>query len=155
MIEREKKWYINGSLPEEYKEKYLIEQTYASFNPDVRIRKTIKKNQTKFTHTVKYKVRLNERQELIQEISEEVYNDIFNSINKKPIRKERIVFELANGLFAEVDRFLDTGESVVEVEFPTQQSERQFVKPEWFGQEIKSESFNHKVFSRINNILWS
>lgn len=154
MIEREKRWKVKGTIPvDKIKDKFIIEQTYANINPDVRVRKISKDNSNEFYHTVKYKLKNNEREEIEQKISKERYERIFSSINKTPVVKERTIIELEDGLIAEVDKFLDTGDILVEVEFPTQESMKNFIKPEWFGNEIKmSNSFSYLVFAKLNNI---
>jgi adenylate cyclase len=154
MIEREKRWRVKDTIPSDnIKDKFVIEQTYAHVKPDVRIRKITRNDSEEFYHTVKYKLQNNEREEIEQKISKERYGRILDSINKKSMVKERTVVELENGLLAEVDKFKDTGDILVEVEFPTIESMRSFIKPDWFGSEIKtSKSFSYLVFAKINNI---
>jgi CYTH domain-containing protein len=121
-------------------------------------RKIAKQSSDEFYHTVKYKLKNNEREEIEQKLSQERYNRIFETIDKKPIIKERTVVELDNGLVAEIDEFKDTGDIIVEVEFPKVEDMENFSPPSWFGQEIKSsKSFSYLVFAKINNInvsLW-
>lgn len=159
MIEREKRWILDGEIPHnKVKDKFEIIQTYAHFNPDVRIRKIVKNNIEEFYHTVKYQLKDNTREELEYKINENKYNKIFDSINKIPITKTRYVVELENGLCAEIDEFQDSKEKIIEVEFPTEKSMNEFVIPNWFGKELsKNKSFNVKLFCQINNLnmgLW-
>jgi len=160
MIEREKRWKLKSDPPSsDIKDKYTIEQTYANFSPDVRIRKiTSSDNQDTYFHTVKYQLQDNTREELEHRISKERYDRIFEVIGKTPVVKERTIIELSDSLVAEMDCFLDTGDTIVEVEFPSEESMNDFVAPDWFGKELeKNKSFSVEEFCRINNIkgsLW-
>lgn len=153
MLEIEKRYKIKGNIPFDLvKFKIYISQTYSAFNPDVRIR-YIKneEGQEQFFHTVKYKVKNNERIEIEQEISKIQYDMIFDSINKKPVRKNRYIVPIQDNLIAEIDEFLDSGDIIVEVEFPNEDKMKAFEKPDWFGEEIKEkESYSKYVFSKIN-----
>ncbi len=157
MIEREKRWKLNSNSPiptDAIKDKFSITQTYANFNPDVRIRKINRDNSEEFYHTVKYSLpKTNEREEIEQKISKERYERIFDAIDKKPVIKERIIVDIGNGLIAEVDKFEEDNNIVIEVEFPTIELMQEFIKPDWFGEEIKSnKSFTYSMFAKINNI---
>jgi adenylate cyclase len=158
MIEREKRWKLKSDPPSsQIKDKFTISQTYANFSPDVRVRKiTDSNNQDTYYHTVKYQLKDNIREELEHRISKERYDRIFEVINKKPIIKERSLVDLDNGLIAEIDCFLDTGDKIIEVEFLTEESMNVFVAPDWFGEELEeNKSFSIEVFSRINKIKFS
>lgn len=154
MIETEKRYHVNlEDVPQDdIKSKININQTYSHFDPDVRIRKINDGEKDTYFHTVKYFLKNNQREEIEQPITEDQYNRIFSSIDKKPVNKDRYFVDLDNGLTAEVDNFLDTGDMVVEVEFPDKESMDSFVKPDWFGDEIKEkQSFSVQVFSKINS----
>jgi len=157
MIEREKRWKLKGDVPTDaIKDKFIITQTYAdSKNPQIRVRKITRDNFEEFYHTVKYQLdNKNEREEIEQRISKERYDRIFEVINKKPVVKERTIVDISNGLVAEVDKFEDSN-VVIEVEFPTVEIMNEFEnnKPDWFGDEIKSnKSFSYLMFAKINNI---
>ena len=159
-MEIEKRYEIKGTPPlNEAKSKIYIEQVYSVIGnesgsiPDVRIRKTENDKNFEYFHTVKYKTGdKNSRIELEQNISEEEYNKIFKLINKKPVRKNRYLIPIDNELIAEVDEFLDINKIIVEVEFPDEESMKNFVKPNWFGSELKGkQSFSTQIFSKINN----
>ena len=154
MIERERRWKLKSSFPtENIIDKFIIEQTYANVKPDLRIRKITKENKEEFSHCVKYYIEDGDREEIEQKISKERYERIFKTIDKKPIVKERTVINISEGLYAEVDNFLDTGDVVIEVEFKNKEQKDGFSPPSWFGEEIKSnKSFSYKVFAKINNI---
>jgi CYTH domain-containing protein len=156
MIEREKRWKINNinNIPtDKIIDKFTITQVYANFKtPDVRIRKISRENKDEFYHTVKYQLKNNEREEIEQKISKERYERIFDTIDKKPVVKERTIIDIGDGLHGEVDKF-ETGDIVVEVEFPTVESMKNFEIPSWFGSEIKkNKSFSYTIFAKINNI---
>jgi len=154
MIEREKRWKIKSSPPSEnIVDKFLITQTYASYRPDLRIRKITRDDKDEFTHCAKYFIEDGDREEVEQKISKERYERIFKSINKKPVIKERTVIDIGKGFYAEVDDFIDTGDVIVEVEFKDKYQKDNFSPPDWFGEEIKSnKSFSYTVFAKINNI---
>jgi CYTH domain-containing protein len=155
MIEREKRWKLKSEPPsDKIVDKFIIEQTYATnnSNPSVRIRKITRDNSEEFSHCVKYSLdKTNEREEVEQKISKERYNRIFDAIDKKPIVKERTIVNIGDNLVAEIDKF-ETGEIIVEVEFPTVESMNSFSIPDWFGSVIKEKSFSYSVFCKINNI---
>lgn len=153
MIEKEKRWYLNGELPtENLVSKKRISQTYSNFNPDVRIRMISENEITHYSHTVKYFINKYDREEIEQDISEESYNRIFSVIDKKPVVKDRFIFDLGNNLFAEVDHFLDVDKWIVEVEFPDDKTMNGFQEPDWFGHEVeRGKQFNKQIFSQINN----
>jgi adenylate cyclase len=162
VIEREKRWKIKSEIPtENIKDKFIITQTYVdSKNPTIRIRKITRENSEEFYHTVKYQLsQTNEREEIEQKISKERYERIFDVINKKPVIKERTIIDIGNNLLAEVDKFEDIDDIIVEVEFSNIELMNNFIKPDWFGEEIKTNnSFNYKVFAKINNIkisIWN
>ncbi len=156
MIEREKRWKLkpNTFIPSEnIVDKFLITQTYASYRPDLRIRKITRDNKDEFTHCAKYFIKDGDREEVEQKISKERYERIFKSINKKPVIKERTVIDIGEGLYAEVDDFQDSDDIVVEVEFKNKEQKDSFVPPLWFGEEIKSnKSLTYSMFAKINNI---
>ncbi len=154
MIERERRWKIKGNIPsDKIIDKFTIIQIYANFKPDLRIRKIIKDNKEEFTHCAKYFLKDGDREEVEQKISKERYERIFAIIDKKPIIKERIIVDIGNELYAEVDNYTDTSEIIVEVEFKTKEQKDNFIPPEWFGDEIKNnKSFSYIAFCKINNI---
>jgi CYTH domain-containing protein len=156
MIEREKRWKLKANPPaDKIIDKFIIEQTYATnnSNPSVRIRKITRDNSEEYSHCVKYNLsKTNEREEVEQKISKERYNRIFEVIDKKPIIKERTIVEIGDNLFAEIDYFNDTQDIVIEVEFPSIELMNSFHVPDWFGAEIKENSFSYSLFRKINNI---
>jgi len=156
MIERERRWEINNinNIPSDnIIDQFIIEQTYAYYKPDLRIRKITRQDKEEFSHCAKYFIEDGDREEVEQKISKERYNRIFNSINKKPVIKKRIIIDIGNDLYAEVDDFQNSNDIVVEVEFKDKDNKDSFIPPDWFGNEIKSnKSINYSVFCKINNI---
>ena len=158
-MEIERRYDIEGEIPKDkIKSQMYIEQLYSVIGdnksiPDVRIRKIIQDNNEQYLHTVKYKTDdKNSRIEIEKPILIEEYNYISSLIDKKPIKKNRYLVPLENGLIAEIDEFLDVNKIIVEVEFDNIEQANNFQKPEWFGNEIKGkQSFSVKVFSKINN----
>jgi CYTH domain-containing protein len=153
MIEKEKRWYLNGELPmDDLLSKKKISQVYSNFSPDVRIIETVENDISTYTHTVKHFINDNDREEIEQYISDTSYNRILKLIDKKPLVKDRFLFDLGNNLIAEVDHFIDTDEWIVEVEFSDDKTMNDFQKPNWFGNEVdKGKQFNKQVFSLINS----
>lgn len=92
-MELERRWEVNkNNVPKDsIKKVYHIEQVYSNLDPDVRIRSknTKDKKDYEYTHTVKYFISNNDREELEQNISAQQYKRIFDYIDKKPIKKNR------------------------------------------------------------------
>lgn len=168
MLEIEKRYKLNGDISDIPKEKiksqYRIEQVYSNIAsgtspaPDCRIRKiTDIDDKESYFHTVKYIIKsINIREEIEQQITEKQYNRIFKFINKKPVIKDRYLIDIENGLVAEIDYFPDLDETIVEIEFPNEETMNNFnnIKPVWIGQEIKGkQSYSVYVFSIINDEL--
>lgn len=162
-MEIEKRYELIGEIPIDLViSKIYIEQVYSVVNGkngnivDARIRKTDDGNNIKYYHTVKYKTDdINSRIEIESEISEQEYNDIFKIIGKTPLKKNRYIIPIGNGLNAEIDEFLDKNVSIIEVEFPTESDMEKFSnlenKPKFIGNEIvKKMSFSLAVFSELN-----
>lgn len=156
MIERERRWKINNinDIPsDKIIDKFLIAQTYAYYKPDLRIRKITRDGKEEYSHCAKYFIEDGDREEVEQKISQERYDRIFNSINKNPVIKERIIIDIGDDLYAEVDNFQDLDDIVVEVEFKNKEQKDSFISPDWFGKEIESnKSITYSVFAKINNI---
>lgn len=153
-MEIEKRYDIKNNIPlDDIKSKTYIEQVYSNINPDVRIRYTKNSDGKEiYYHTVKYNTsNKNSRIEIEQNISKDLYHKIYKLIDKKPVRKNRYIIPLGNGLDAEVDEFLDTDDIIVEVEFIDEEQMNNFVKPNWFGNEIENnKSFSVQIFSKVN-----
>ena len=161
-MELERRWKLNSfdDVPQNNIKAILhIIQTYANFNPDVRIRSTenitnnnVPNPEIEYSHCVKYFMKSNEREEIEQTISIEQYNRIFKYIDKTPVEKDRYVVQLNDGFIAEVDMFEDIDKLVVEVEFQDNETMYKFIAPDWFGEEIKeNKSYSAKIFKALNN----
>ena len=149
--EIEKRWVVK-SVPEEVPEcSYLIEQSYSNLEPDVRVRKKTYADEVEFIHGVKYKISDISKIEIESNINEIDYERIIKYIGKRPIKKMRYVYNIGNGLKAELDVFVDVDKKVVEVEFNTEDEANSFIKPKWFGEEIKSNySVSKTIFKYVN-----
>lgn len=154
-MEIEKRFILDKkSIPfDEIISKVYIEQSYSVNNDvvDVRIRKSTNEEETKYTHTTKYKTEnKNIRIEIESEINNDEYDKIFSLINKTPLRKNRY-FIPYNNLTIEIDEFLDLDKFVAEVEFKNEEDMNSFEKPKWFGKEIKTGMFSGYIFSYLNS----
>ena len=105
-----------------------------------RKRKIIDSEGVKYIYTCKCKIGAGENSvvELEKEISEEKYIKLGEGYGNS-IDKTRYIINLENDLVAEVDIFsgIHTGICIVEVEFSSIDDANCFVKPDWFGEEIK------------------
>ena len=161
MKEFEYRYELVGDMPFDLViSKKYIEQVYSSVIGvnnsivDNRIRKIEADGNTIFYHTTKYNtITDGVRIEIESEISEQEYDSIFKTINKTPLRKNRYIVPLNNGLFAEIDEFIDKGISIIEVEFDSQEQAELFEKskPLFVGNKItKKLSFSKAIFSYVN-----
>jgi CYTH domain-containing protein len=78
------------------------------------------------------------REENIYDISQEVYDALLPLTLGKRISKERRVYDIGSGLFAELDIY--KGKNIwvmtVEVEFESEDDAHKFVAPDWFGADV-------------------
>lgn len=101
----------------------------------------IRKMDDKYTFTVKYfagsKKETGQLIEKTEEITKERYIELIKQASRKVV-KIRHYFPLENGLTAEIDVYQNdlAGLNVVEVEFPSLNSEKNFKEPAWFGKEV-------------------
>lgn len=154
-MELERRWKVNINDIPKYKAINIlhITQVYSSFDPDVRIRKTESDDsQIIYTHTVKYFLTNNKREEFNQDIEKKSYDNIFEYINKKPVIKDRYIIPYDNYKI-EVDIFKDVDKAVAEIEFSNENEMNNFNNiPMWFGNEIKDrQSYSVKLFNLIND----
>lgn len=135
-------------------ERKTIYQSYlATGKEEVRIRRVEWEDKSKFYMT--YKNRLNNklgREEIEIEITENTYHQLNNK--SVPVIKDRLVIELGNGLYAEVDIFKNIGFELktVEVEFKSYEEAEGFVPPDWFGRELTgtTEYNNQSLWMKVN-----
>jgi len=148
MIEFERRWKVKNLPEKNASERIHIEQYFISKSKhtQTRIRKSETLNETWFTHCTKYFVFENGREEFETGISLVQFERILSVFPEaKKETKNRIIVELENGLFAEIDIFED-GNMVVEVEFSDIVAGKDFIPPQWFGEEIKDKSFSKREF---------
>jgi CYTH domain-containing protein len=153
--EIERKWFLESEPPQnQLKEIIHIQESYASINPVVRVRRVTEKDQDpRFFHAVKYRIQGDmDRFKIKTEISEDDYNKIFKWIGKEPVEKDRYIYDIGNNLEAKVDKF-STGQNIVEIEFPSMDVLKNFVAPKWFGKPIdKNISISEQSFRRLNGM---
>ncbi len=153
--EIEQKWLVALEPPQDRLiEMLYIEESYASINPVVRIRKIVSQDDdARFFHAVKYRMQGNlDRFKIKTEISEDDYILLLKWIDKKPIEKYRYIYDIGNNLQAKLDRF-STGQVIVEVEFPSIDVLKNFVPPMWFGTVLdKNVSISEQSFRKLNGI---
>lgn len=139
-LEIEAKYLIKDIDLSEYKVKF-IEQGYLSINPVVRIRK----NDSIYILTYKNKeydsdnVLISTEKEII--IDEITYNNLKNKCDGNIITKKRYLVPLYDDYIAEVDVFLGVfyGIKLAEVEFKNREHMQNFVKPDWFLENVSSD----------------
>lgn len=151
--------FMLGVLPHQLdiKERKTIYQSYLALGKEeVRIRR-VQYESTPDKFYLTYKNRLKDklaREEIEIEITERTYEQL--DIKFKPIVKDRLLIELGNDLWAEVDIFRNTGFELrtVEVEFNSVTEAENFVPPNWFGRELTGtgEYGNQLLFKIINGI---
>ncbi|WP_304507179.1 CYTH domain-containing protein [Anaerotignum sp.] len=114
-----------------------ISQSYLSFCPTIRIRKS----DEQYFLTVKGKGHI-KREEFEMEIAQQEYEHLYEKIEGKEIRKKRFLIPIENGLSAEVDIYEGQLEGLMttEVEFSTIEEAEVFIAPSWFGEDISEDS---------------
>ncbi len=114
---------------------YLYKDSFTA----CRKRKIVDNESTKFIYTCKCKAGTEKgsTNEIEAEISKEKYDSLGNGYGNT-IVKDRYIYNLENGLVAEIDIFKGKFEkiAIVEVEFESIEQAKKFVIPEWFGDEI-------------------
>jgi len=125
-----------------------IHQAYLVFDENGKSVRVRKKNSTLLL-TVKGDAEVG-RKEVEFEISAEVFQGLWELAEGTPI--EKIRYEIPyNNHIVEVDVFSGSlsGLVIAEVEFPTFEDCKQFTPPEWFGEEVTSDSrYKNKNLTR-------
>ncbi len=88
-------------------------------------------------------------------ISKKAYNHLLGKADYNVIEKTRYLIPLDGDLTAELDIFYGILEElvIVEVEFPDEDDAKNFVAPEWFGQEVTfDERFKNNYLVTIDDI---
>lgn len=118
----------------------LIEQSYLSINPEVRLRKITKLLGDSISYTMEVKGDGDlTRIEVCKELSEGEYNTLLTMVEHRPVLKVVKVYQVGEGLITTcnaVDTHLQSNFMYTEVEFKDEDSANAFIPPSWFGEEI-------------------
>lgn len=142
MDEIEKKYRIcKEPVNLENYEKSDLEQGYLSVNPVVRIRKDGDAYILTYKQRKGQEENLRVNHEVELPLSEESYVHLKDKIDGHLIRKTRYKIPIQGGLTAELDIFhgFYEGLKVVEVEFSSVEDAREFVPPDWFGEDVSGD----------------
>ena len=140
MVEIERKFLMDG-FPTglELISEVDIEQGYLSFDPELRIRKAVDKSSgiEEFWMTIKGEGDLS-RRETETAISTDFYHETVEFLNGKVVHKDYKKYQL--GPWELEVSLVDAGTKwefyYAEIEFPTEQEAKDFVVPDYFGEEI-------------------
>ena len=136
--------------------KEMIEQTYVSDEPEIRIRKSfILENLSEtYYETIKSKGGLI-RSEIEKPLTKEQYDILFKERITDVIKKDRysIAFK---GYIIQLDIYKDQlkGLIVAEIEFASEEQANAFKPPQWFGKEV-TEDKKYKNYSLAKDGLLS
>lgn len=145
--EIEKKYLIKNIPNLKNLKSYKIVQGYISVDPVLRIRQ---KND-KYFFTFKGKGFL-KRIEFEQEITKKEFENLLPKIEGTIIKKTRYIYPLNNNFIAEIDIFEKPFENlcIVEVEFNSENDAKNFIPPDWFGEDITNNiKFTNSYMSNI------
>lgn len=156
-MEIERKYAIHnlpGDLAQyQYKK---IEQGYLCHNPTIRIRKS--NDDYILTYKSKFGIEKKEagsaifNNEVELPLTKEAYETLVSKTDGNMIYKTRYLVPLQDGFTAELDVFegLLSGLVFVEVEFPDENSSKEFIPPSWFGKELSSDKrFSNYYLSQL------
>jgi len=150
--EIERKFLIK-KLPEDL-EKYsfhIIEQGYLCTNPVVRVRK----QDEEYYLTYKGKG-LKVREEYNLPLTKEAYESMVKKSEGNIITKKRYIIPIENSdLIIELDVFEGVFAPLImaEVEFDSEAASDDFVKPDWFGEEVTYDSKYHNCNMAMRDII--
>ena len=145
--EIERKFRVK-KLPEQLEqyEKKELEQGYLCVQPVVRIRKSITKSGEKYILCYKSKLKLEQQEDRVANtceeaefyLTEEAYVHLREKADGRLIQKTRYLIPLEQGLKIELDVFHGELEGLhfAEVEFPDEETAKQFVMPDWFLDDV-------------------
>lgn len=137
---------------------YKILQYYIYKDSFSAIRKrsilNVKSKEQKYIYTVKTKGDLTTDTSIYEietEITKEQYDGIKDNLHHL-VEKYRINIPIDNGLIAELDIYYGTldGLLTVEVEFPNESNMADFIKPNWFGNELSKKQFSNAKLSKMS-----
>lgn len=142
-MEIERKFKIN-KLPdnlEQYEKKEII-QGYLCTQPVVRIRKS----NENYILTYKNKSNFNQEHAVINEevelpLTKDAFEHLLSKVDFGVIKKTRYLIPLSQEHIAEFDVFHGklSGLMFVEVEFPSEKDAIDFIKPDWFGEDVSKD----------------
>ena len=145
--EIERKFRIK-ELPQslEQYEKKEIEQGYLCVKPVVRIRKSVRGENTKYILCYKSKLGLQKTKDMVANtceeaeflLTEEAYLHLREKADGRLIQKTRYIIPLEKGLKIELDVFHGELEGLyfAEVEFPNEECAKAFELPTWFAEDV-------------------
>lgn len=148
-MEIERKFLVKA-LPEHLNQysSHTIEQAYLCTDPVVRIRRMDD------TYILTYKGSgLMVREEYNLPLTENGYLHLLKKADGNVLTKKRYLIPLSGSLKAELDIFEGKfdGLTLVEVEFPDEETARAFCAPEWFGKEVTfSNAYHNSVLSTLD-----
>lgn len=148
-MEIERKFLVKA-LPEHLNQysSHTIEQAYLCTDPVVRIRRMDD------TYILTYKGSgLMVREEYNLPLTEDGYLHLLKKADGNVLTKKRYLIPLSGCLKAELDIFEGKfdGLTLVEVEFPDEETARAFCAPEWFGKEVTfSNAYHNSVLSTLD-----
>ena len=140
-MEIERKFLIKN-MPdnlEQYKY-HDIEQAYLCTSPVVRIRK----QDDEYYLTYKSKGMM-AREEYNLPLGREGYEHLHPKADGNILTKRRYLIQLDDGHMVELDVFdgVKKGLIMAEVEFESEEAAKEFIPPEWFGEEVTYDSRYH------------
>ncbi len=140
---------------------------YRDFNTHIRIRKiekTYPENHTNYIYTLKTKgdieynnnYDIGRKYEIENEISKEEYKELIKNKISNTIQKARIVIPIENNLKVEMDVYYDylEGFLTAEVEFENEEQANNFIKPQWFGEEIGYKELSNGKLAEMTREEW-
>lgn len=145
-------------IPKDFEIKKVkhIKQSYIYFDKYTVIRKReVEVNdETKYYYTVKCDVDQIDKlgcHEIEDTIEKEDYYNLPVLKHTREIIKERLIVELDNNLIAEIDLYKGELEGfiTIEVEFESVEDANNFIKPDWFGDNI---NITNKELSLMSNV---
>lgn len=143
-VKKESKVYQTIS---NYKRKRII-QAYLSYEPEVRIRKTIE-DINKVKHFMTVKTGKGEiRAEYETEISKSTYEELKEKVISKKLIKDRFIVPLEDGHKVEVDIYGNLDLILAEVEFESEEDMASFVKPDFLGEELKGNKYTAQQLTK-------
>ena len=143
-VKKESKVYQTIS---NYKRKRIV-QAYLSYEPEVRIRKTIE-DIDKVKHFMTVKTGKGEiRAEYETEISKSTYEELKEKVVSKKLIKDRFIVPLEDGHKVEIDIYGNIDLILAEVEFESEEDMASFVKPDFLGEEMKGNKYTAQQLAK-------